>query len=431
MTHALDIRNLGKKYTISASSARSSYRTFRDMMTDGLRGMFQSRADTTTSSGEFWALRDMNLTIEPGERVGIIGRNGAGKSTLLKLISRITHPTTGEIRINGRISSLLEVGTGFHPELTGRENIFLNGSILGMSHAEIRRNFDEIVDFAGVEKFLETPVKRYSSGMYTRLAFAVAAHLDSDIMIIDEVLAVGDAEFQKKCLGKMEEMGQKHGRTILFVSHNMNAVNNFCDRIVWMQQGQCIEDGKNVRDITARYLQSDLNGEQAYWAPDTNMQNALRNPFCQPIEFYIGDKDGARLNNTTLANDDEAYVYLTFKADELDSGFTTGYALYTDTGELLYWSYQTDVAEQDWPAIKVGMNTLRARLPSRLLNEGSYRMEWLASLHFRSWLFEPGRTAPALQFKIQDGLSDSPIWFSRRPGLLAPVLPWTRSDRKG
>ena len=200
-----------------------------------LRGTKQSH-----SKEEFWALKDMNFEIERGDRVGIIGRNGAGKSTLLKILSRIVEPTTGSIKIKGRVASLLEVGTGFHPELTGRENIFLNGAILGMSRAEIRKHFDAIVDFAEIEKFLDTPVKRYSSGMYVRLAFAVAAHLEPEILIVDEVLAVGDVQFQKKCLGKMEDVSKNEGRTVLFVSHNMAAINSLCTTGIFLEMGKLI-----------------------------------------------------------------------------------------------------------------------------------------------------------------------------------------------
>jgi lipopolysaccharide transport system ATP-binding protein len=200
-------------------------------------------ARSKNSVEEFWALKDVSFELEQGETVGIIGRNGAGKSTLLKILSRITEPTEGEVQIQGRVASLLEVGTGFHPELTGRENIFLNGAILGMSKVEIRRKFDEIVAFAEVEKFLDTPVKRYSSGMYVRLAFAVAAHLDPEILVVDEVLAVGDAEFQKKCLGKMQDVATNSGRTVLFVSHNMNAVKRLCRRAIYLRNGRLLTQG--------------------------------------------------------------------------------------------------------------------------------------------------------------------------------------------
>lgn len=207
------------------------------------------------AKGEFWALRDVSLDIQKGDRVGIVGGNGAGKSTLLKLLSRVTSPTTGVIRIMGRTASLLEVGTGFNPELTGRENIFLNGAILGMRRREIQKKFDEIVEFAGVGEFVDTPVKRYSSGMYIRLAFSVAAHLDSDILIVDEVLAVGDAEFQKKCLGKMEEVSMGQGRTVVFVSHNMAAIRQFCNKGILMRHGRLIKSGP-IDGVVVEYLSS-------------------------------------------------------------------------------------------------------------------------------------------------------------------------------
>ena len=219
-----------------------------------LRTLSSMRRRNRENREEFWALRDVNLEIKQGEVVGIIGRNGAGKSTLLKILSRITDPTNGRIRMHGRVSSLLEVGTGFHAELTGRENIFLNGAILGMGRAEIIRKFDEIVAFSGVEKFLDTPVKRYSSGMYVRLAFAVAAHLEPEILIVDEVLAVGDSEFQKKCLDKMDDVGHA-GRTILFVSHNMQAITRLCRRCILLEQGQVRMDGAPLR-VTQAYLKS-------------------------------------------------------------------------------------------------------------------------------------------------------------------------------
>jgi len=217
------------------------------------------RGGSTTSDPsreEFWALQDVSFTIRPGERVGIIGRNGAGKSTLLKILSRITDPSAGRLGIRGRVASLLEVGTGFHPELTGRENIYLNGAVLGMSRVDIKRKFDEIVAFAEVEQFLDTAVKRYSSGMYVRLAFAVAAHLEPEILIVDEVLAVGDASFQKKCLGKMEDVGQE-GRTVLFVSHNMAAITRLCERVILLDQGHVMADGVPAQ-VVGEYLRSGM-----------------------------------------------------------------------------------------------------------------------------------------------------------------------------
>jgi lipopolysaccharide transport system ATP-binding protein len=251
----ISVENLSKRYLIGRHIQKG------DGLRHALEGMLRApfamlkreERRKRAKTEEFWALRDLNLEVKQGEMLGIIGRNGAGKSTLLKLLSRITEPTTGRIRLRGRVASLLEVGTGFHPELTGRENIFLNGSILGMTRLEIKRRFDEVVAFAEIDKFLDTPVKRYSSGMYVRLAFAVAAHLEPEILIVDEVLAVGDAEFQKKCLGKMEDVSTKQGRTVLLVSHQMPVIQNLCTRCVLMDSGRIVNEGKTDM-IVADYL---------------------------------------------------------------------------------------------------------------------------------------------------------------------------------
>jgi len=262
----ISVEGLGKKYLLT-HQRREPYTALRDVMAERAKGLVRRLAhpfsgngsrETGTALEEFWALRDVSFDVNPGDRVGIIGRNGAGKSTLLKILSRITEPTEGTIRLRGRVASLLEVGTGFHPELTGRENIFLNGAVLGMTKAEIRKKFDEIVDFAEVEKFLDTPVKRYSSGMYVRLAFAVAAHLEPEILVVDEVLAVGDAAFQKKCLGKMEDVASQEGRTVLFVSHNMAAIQTLCRRAIWLNTGKVEQYGESEPVINAygKHLQN-------------------------------------------------------------------------------------------------------------------------------------------------------------------------------
>jgi len=259
---AITIENLGKRYTIGHQ--RANVDGLRHAIEGAIRNplaWLRSSRQKKLQHVDFWALKDVSLQIQQGEVVGIIGRNGAGKSTLLKILSRITIPTEGRFRINGRTASLLEVGTGFHQELTGRENIFLNGAILGMTRAEIIRKFDEIVEFSGVEEFLDTPVKRYSSGMYVRLAFAVAAHLEPEILIVDEVLAVGDAAFQKKCLGKMGSFAQS-GRTVLFVSHNMQAIRTLCQRCVWMKDGRLHKDGK-ADEIVEAYFNS-ISSEQSF-----------------------------------------------------------------------------------------------------------------------------------------------------------------------
>lgn len=266
MSSIIQVENLSKSYIIS-HEGREKYTALRDVVAGKAKKLFSFPKSLQIASNstkeEFWALKDVNFQIEQGDRVGIIGRNGAGKSTLLKILSRITEPTSGSIKIKGRVASLLEVGTGFHPELTGRENIFLNGAILGMSRAEIKKHFDAIVDFAEIEKFLDTPVKRYSSGMYVRLAFAVAAHLEPEILVVDEVLAVGDAQFQKKCLGKMEDVSKNEGRTVLFVSHRMDAIETLTNRSIYLKNGIIKEMGA-TQSVMYAYLKdsqdvSDVN----------------------------------------------------------------------------------------------------------------------------------------------------------------------------
>src|SRR5450432_769328 len=252
------VENLSKKFVI-AHEAQERYKSLRDVITNRIKGLVKKGEKRySSSSEEFLALDDINFNVYSGDRLGIIGRNGAGKSTMLKILSRITEPSSGRVTIKGRVSSLLEVGTGFHPELTGRENIFLNGAILGMSRAEIRSKFDEIVDFAEVEKFLDTPVKRYSSGMYVRLAFAVAAYLEPDILIVDEVLSVGDAQFQKKCLGKMEDVSKNQGRTVLFVSHQMGTIAQLCDKSILLKKGKIISIGQTNK-VIENYINSQSN----------------------------------------------------------------------------------------------------------------------------------------------------------------------------
>jgi len=247
----IEVENLSKRYRLGQFNAQ----TMREEV-EQFFARFRKKPggdNCCRTSSEFWALKEVSFSVQPGEVVGIIGRNGAGKSTLLKILSGVTQPTAGEARIRGRLASLLEVGTGFHPELTGRENIYLNGAILGMTRVEIRGKFDEIVEFSGVEKFLDTPVKRYSSGMYVRLAFAVAAHLEPEILIVDEVLAVGDFEFQKKCLGKMNEVSRREGRTVIFVSHNMDAIGSLCPSATWLDKGMIVRSG-NAREVIRDYL---------------------------------------------------------------------------------------------------------------------------------------------------------------------------------
>jgi lipopolysaccharide transport system ATP-binding protein len=272
-SEAIEVAGLGKRYLLGE---REQYQALRDVLSNAprrLAGVVKRANDPLAARPHTWALRDVEFSVHPGEVLGIIGHNGAGKSTLLKILSRITRPTEGRAVMRGRIGSLLEVGSGFHPELTGAENILLNGAILGMSRSEVRERFDEIVAFSGVEQFLQTPVKRYSTGMYMRLAFAVAAHLEPEILVIDEVLAVGDAEFQRKCIGRMNELSRGHGRTVLFVSHNLDAVKQLCPRSIWLDNGRIRADGPTA-DVVNRYLEQHVATATAgSWI---NMANARR-----------------------------------------------------------------------------------------------------------------------------------------------------------
>jgi len=282
------VEGLGKRFTLHHKQ-RERYTALRDVLSERARSLFRPDKSQASTS-DFWALKDLSFDIQAGDRVGIIGRNGAGKSTLLKVLSRIVDPTKGRVTIEGRLASLLEVGTGFHPELSGRENIYLNGAILGMSRKEITAKFDEIVAFADVERFLDTPVKRYSSGMYVRLAFAVAAHLEPEILVVDEVLAVGDAEFQRKCLGKMKEVAMG-GRTVLFVSHNMAAIQNLCSTAIYLKQGQLITQGATA-DVLTAYLKDTGSAARMDLSerPDRQGNGAIRF-----TGFYLSDEDGREL----------------------------------------------------------------------------------------------------------------------------------------
>lgn len=319
--------------------------------------------DRTTKglSDYVWSLRDIDFEIEQGDAVGIIGRNGAGKSTLLKVLSKVTKPTTGKIYTNGRIASLLEVGTGFHPEMTGRENVFLNGAILGMTRKEIKRKFDEIVDFSGVERYIDTPVKRYSSGMYVRLAFAVAAHLESEILIVDEVLAVGDAEFQKKCLGKMNDVTREEGRTILFVSHNMTAIKELCTKGILLNQGQISYQG-DILNTIIEYQKS--SARESSYQYNGNLNEAIGNENIRIKEFSVSP-----INGDLLDIDSGVHVKLIFHNFCPDITLDTTFEL-KNYEELVIFHVGKAVAENN--NSKIGEYTVEFDIPAGLLNAGNY-----------------------------------------------------------
>ena len=428
MPVAISVENLSKKYLISHQQ-KERYTALRDVVAGSAKAFgrrllrpFSCNGSVTESdptNEEFWALKDLNFEIRQGDRVGIIGRNGAGKSTLLKILSRITEPTTGRIKIKGRVASLLEVGTGFHPELTGRENIFLNGAVLGMPKHEISRKFEEIVEFAGVAKFLDTPVKRYSSGMHLRLAFSVAAHLEPEILLVDEVLAVGDAEFQRKCIGKMETVARE-GRTVVFVSHNLSAIEQVCNTGIRLDQGQVKSVSRDVSALVRDYLrENDSCARQTRWS---NCRANFENPWFKPLSMDMVDETGQEAA-MPMRNDTRVWVRIVGEVKMPDSALTIGYAIYAENGTLLYWSYHTDVPD-GLAALQRGIVELRSKIPERLLNEGNYVIKLIGGLHCREWLFEPDASLVEIGLEVQGGLSDSVYWTTKRPGVIAPAIKW-------
>ena len=437
MQPIISVRELSKKYKLgvfNAKTLREEAEAFlarfsrgKAHTADGIRhtasgpSTLDAQRSTPSAPDEFWALRDVSFDVQPGEVIGVIGRNGAGKSTLLKILSRITEPTSGEARIRGRVASLLEVGTGFHPELTGRENVFLNGAILGMTKQEIRNKFDEIVAFAEIEKFVDTPVKRYSSGMYVRLAFAVAAHLEPEILIVDEVLAVGDASFQKKCLGKMQEVSGRDGRTVLFVSHNMTAVQSLCSRGILMKNGQTAFIG-NIEECVRQYLTA--GGQIPTEAKWGDVENAPGNEKVRILGICAVSKrtDGQEASLFDMATPVDIeirvrvfqkcmfHVTLHFMTDQGITAFTSG------------GRPTRDQSEQTVP----GDYRITCHVPANLLNEGGYGIRFL--------LVEGGTRATVILddvvgFDVKDITSRGVgAWHGREPGPVRPHLEWSCSD---
>lgn len=351
-----------------------------------------------------WSLRDINFEIEQGSAVGIIGRNGAGKSTLLKLLSKVTKPTTGKIYTQGRIASLLEVGTGFHPEMTGRENVFLNGAILGMTRKEIKRKFDEIVAFSGVERYIDTPVKRYSSGMYVRLAFAVAAHLESEILIVDEVLAVGDADFQKKCLGKMGDVTKGEGRTILFVSHNMAAIKELCTDGILLHQGETIFKG-NILETVMKY-QNTFNSTKNYlWADD---EKYIGNSNIQILKF-----DAKPLTGNILTISSGVKISISFKNIVINENIDLSYILKNADDVEIFAAGIMITSNKDSEEKTYNVDF---EIPSNLLNEGNYYFKLIFGKNGRDLIFHYDDFGFEIEGEVMNGL------FLRNPGIIRPQL---------
>jgi lipopolysaccharide transport system ATP-binding protein len=370
---------LGKKYRIHHQK-RAHYETLRETLADKTKGLIRKATGSasvqpagSSSHEDFWALRDVSFEVRPGDRLGIIGRNGAGKTTLLKILSRITEPSAGRVEIRGRVASLLEVGTGFHPELTGRENIFLNGAILGMHRQEIVHKFDEIVAFAEVEQFLDTPVKRYSSGMYVRLAFAVAAHLEPEILLVDEVLAVGDAAFQKKCMGKMGEVTEQ-GRTILFVSHNMGAIANLCPRSIWLDKGEIAFAGNSYEAISKYVsLGAESRGEVVW----TNVATAPGNENVRLKSVRI---KSANIVTADVLIDKEIEIEIDYWNLKQDQSLYTGVQLRDKVNSIVFVSVNwpsANLSKDQWagqPRPK-GLYRSTCKIPANFFNNESYSVD--------------------------------------------------------
>jgi lipopolysaccharide transport system ATP-binding protein len=416
---AIHAEHLGKRYRLGGQSA--SYKTVRESLMNAISDTARRLGRDRPQQSVIWALDDVSFDLKHGEAVGVIGRNGAGKSTLLKILSRITRPTRGRAEINGRVGSLLEVGTGFHGELTGRENIFLNGAILGMRRAEIIRKFDEIAEFSGVEKFLDTPIKFYSSGMYVRLAFAVAAYLEPDILLVDEVLAVGDIEFQKKCLRKMSDLSTQQGRTVLLVSHQMPMIQRLASRCILLDRGMIADQG-SPEDVIGHYLNSgDLTSTE--WLSAEHAVEMKSAPYFRLQRFALVNEQGSPLPRSI---DVQAPVYAQIEGEvEVpDTRLNIGFNLMDSLGNQLMMSYDTDQAEDLWPDLSKGKIKLRARLDFSMFNEGEYKMEFICGLHTLRMFYAQGDSDIALTFEIPGNYHVSPYWVKRRDTLLSPLLVW-------
>ncbi|MDF5733002.1 MAG: ABC transporter ATP-binding protein [Rhizonema sp. PD38] len=419
------VENLAKKYVLGhQKEGSSSYKSLRESMSDGAKSLGKKlirpsgKQTVNSAPNEFWALNDVSFEIKQGDRVGIIGRNGAGKSTLLKVLSRITEPTSGSIRIKGRVASLLEVGTGFHPELTGRENVFLNGAILGMSKVEIQRKFDEIIAFAEVEKFLDTPVKRYSSGMYVRLAFAVAAHMEPEILIVDEVLAVGDSNFQKKCLGKMENVASE-GRTVMFVSHSMETVTRLCNTAVLLNNGSVQSSGTTNKVINA-YLKSDFGTTaQRRW---NNISRAPGNNVVRLVEVKAHREDGEVIDSFDITK--PIGITMIYEVLMNDKIFTHSINLFNENGVNILNSHDIVSELRKEPRSK-GEYSSTMWIPGNFLSEGTV-VVGVAIINQDPFVIH-FHELDTVAFNVTDPMNGNSArgnYTLPFPGIVRPILKW-------
>lgn len=423
MTIAISVNNLGKQYRIGAAETKFRYNMLRDVIVDTVYAPVRlakaliGKSERRANQNFVWALDDVSFDLEEGNVLGIVGRNGAGKSTLLKILSRITDPTRGTVSVRGRVGSLLEVGTGFHPELTGRENIYMNGAILGMKRTEIDSKFDEIVDFSEVTQYIDTPVKRYSSGMYLRLAFAVAAHLEPEILVVDEVLAVGDAEFQKKCLGKMGDVAQQ-GRTVLFVSHNMSAILRLTSEAIVLNKGKLIMRGPTQEAVDFYLSSGQAQAGERTW--DADEIPAASAPFT-PISLKV--KDGRGKVVDTIRSTEPVTLEFEYQLGSQVTGLRVGMYVSTMRGEYVLTSFDTDQPQlfEKFDTRKAGRYVSRATLPADIFNEGRYSVGVNASsFGVRRYFMDEN----ALAFNVDISGAPGTQWPEPRVGPIRPRLEW-------
>jgi lipopolysaccharide transport system ATP-binding protein len=413
MNTVIEVENLGKKYIIS-HQGEPQHTALRDVIADGVKKLVSPRRQTVPKREEFWALRNVSFNVEQEDRIGIIGRNGAGKTTILKILSRVTTPSEGIVKTKGKIASLLEVGTGFHPELTGRENIFLNGAILGMTRSEIKRKFNEIVEFAEVEQFLDTPVKRYSSGMYVRLAFAVAAHLETEILLVDEVLAVGDAQFQKKCLEKMGDLS-KVGKTLIFVSHNLAAISSLCNRCLRIDAGKICEDDKPDKVISNYLNINQISSGEKSW--DRGKSPFGDKEYIEFISLKIINSEGF-VTNTVFAEEPffieiEYIILKTLTISQL------GIKLSNPTGEIIFYSGDVNLASEKIYVRKPGRYKSTCNIPGYLLNQGNYSISLFGHIPGVKILVNE---EPVINFEIAQ--KENIGGYGKQPGTIRPLFEW-------
>src|SRR5512142_691432 len=424
MTKAIRVEQLSKRYRIGTAQTKFRYGLLRDVLIDVattpvrlVRSVTGKSMRGSQATSFIWALNDVSFDLEEGRVLGIVGRNGAGKSTLLKVLSRVTEPTKGSVMVRGRVGSLLEVGTGFHPELTGRENIYLNGAILGMKRAEIESKFDEIVEFSEVSQFIDTPVKRYSSGMYLRLAFAVAAHLEPEILVVDEVLAVGDAEFQRKCLGKMNDVAQQ-GRTVLFVSHNMSAILRLTQEAIVLKKGQLIKRAPTPEAVDFYLASGQAESGERVWEPDEIP--AASAPF-RPIRLRLRDRTGKVVD--TVRSTEPVTVEWEYQLEAPVTGLRVGMYLSTMRGEYIFTAFDTDDARQyeQFGARQAGHYVSCCHIPADFFNEGRYALGVNASsFGVRRYFMDEN----ALSFNVDISGAPGTQWPEVRQGPIRPRLDW-------